>query len=117
MNKIVDDIKVKIRSWIHQLYQNEKIPDDIIALNFGIQKVFDSYQIYQSGHDDYYENHDTWLISEKYSPSINFVGLGKESLTLDRSEIFKIYKNELTYLIESEELEFPDQVKDYGLIC
>jgi|GEM_PF-3922584 len=43
---------------------------EVIALCYHAQKVNQEYEIYLTGHDDYYEDHTTWLVERTMSPKI-----------------------------------------------
>ena len=92
------DVQNKISLWLQDKLNEANFPDDVIAINFGIQKVLDGYEIYQQGCNDFYKDHDTWLQSEIYSPADNFLNLGKSSLDIRQDEIFEYYKSEVVKL-------------------
>jgi hypothetical protein len=105
------EIEKIIRNWLTHTIHKESIPHNVIALNFDIQRTYDEYEIFQTGHDDFYYDHDTWLLSQIYEPKENFIGLGISSLALTDSTIFEIYKSEVTnFLINSLNL-FPKNIK------
>lgn len=88
--EIHDRIREIIIQWTPdiQALSNQK---EIIALNFGFQKVWDGFELCLSGHS-WYDEHDLWLLGEEWSPRQNYISLGKDSLEYDRLEIYGIYR-------------------------
>jgi hypothetical protein len=79
-----------IKAWsydIHDLNNHR----EIIAISFGIQKVYDGFEVYLSGHS-WFDGNDLWLLDEKWKPKQNYISLGQDSLNYDRLEILKIYE-------------------------
>jgi len=108
---MTSETKSKIKSWLHDKLEIEVLPDNVIALNFGIQKVFDGYELYQQGCDDFNKEHDTWLLSEVYTPKDNFFNLGRQSLDDSENKLFEFYKRELTHLINQNSKIFSKNLK------
>lgn len=103
------EIKDKIRNWLHDKLEFSTFPADVIVLNFGIQKVYDGYELYQEGYDDYYEDHDTWMLSNIYKPVNNYFNLGISSLNITETEIFELYKSlVLSLILKSDRLDTID---------
>ena len=100
----------KIAKWLIDKLECDTIPTEVLAINFGIQKVFDGYEIYQIGCDEYYNDHDTWLLSEIYQPADNFFNLGIESLNLSENNVYDIYKGEVLSQF-SDKKRLPAQIK------
>lgn len=73
--KIVKDWSIDLHSLVKR--------EDIVAINFGAQNVFDGYEFYLSGHT-WFDGHDLWLLDEEWNPSKNYVSIGKDSLKYDR---------------------------------
>ena len=105
------DFRKKIDTWLITNLKSEQIPKNVIALNFGMQKVFDGYEFYQFGYDDYYEEHDTWLLSKVYKPKDNFLSLGPDSLTLLENEMYELYKRAILDLITQNGRMYPRHLK------
>jgi len=105
------DFRKKISTWLNNNLRNEHIPENVIALNFGMQKVFDGYEFYQCGCNEYYENHDTWLLSVVYEPKDNFLNLGLHSLVLIEKEMYELYKKEIQNLITHNKEIYPSHLK------
>ncbi|MGZ5243363.1 MAG: hypothetical protein ACXWDO_10775 [Bacteroidia bacterium] len=88
-----------IHIWANELKQNES-RTDIIALNFGMQKAFNGFEMYLSGHT-WFDNHDLWILDEKWAPANNFISLGRESLQFDRLELLGLYKKTVSEEIKN----------------
>jgi len=100
---MTEEIIAKIKVWLQDKFEFESLPDEVIAINFGIQKVFDGYELYQNGCDDFNEEHETWMLSEVYEPEDNFFNLGVQSLNLTEADIYKLYKNEVLIALEHKQ--------------
>lgn len=95
-------LKNSIKNWLADKLEIGDIPTSVIAINFGIQKVYDGYELYLKGCDEYYEEHDTWLQNEIYEPKDNFINLGTKSLELTETDIYSLYKSEVLNLLKSK---------------
>lgn len=93
---IQNKIKKAITEWnpnIRDLVNHQ----EIIVINFGLQKVYDGFELYLSGHS-WYDDYDLWVLDEEWTPNYNYIPLGIDSLKFDRLEILEIY----TVLLENE---------------
>lgn len=66
------EIKTTIKHWLVRLSENEKIPKNIIALNFNISEP---YGISLIGSWVYDENNDDWACNEDFIPENFFISL------------------------------------------
>ncbi|BDD02927.1 hypothetical protein [Aureibacter tunicatorum] len=107
----INKLKNTIKQWIIRSNENLTIPNNIIALNYGIQRVCTGYEIYLSGHDEYCEDHDTWLLDSSFEIEESFFSLGGESLKIGRLEMMDIYRNMIIHLINSHQLKYPTNIK------
>ncbi len=105
------EVKKRIKQWLVGKLEIGNIPTSVIAINFGIQKVNDSYELYLKGCDEYYEEHDTWLLSEIFEPKDNFISLGTKSLNLKETDIYNLYKSEVLNLLKSQYDNYPKHLK------
>jgi hypothetical protein len=78
-------------NWTTELTKVQERPD-IIALNFGIQKVWDGFEVYLSGHTWYDNIDDLWMLDDDWTPEKNYVSLGEESLKLERLVLLDEFK-------------------------
>ncbi len=64
--ELTNQITKILNTWSNYLHgiANRK---DIIAINFGAQKVYDGYQLYLSGHS-WFDGHDLWLLDKEWNP-------------------------------------------------
>lgn len=99
-----------IKEWLNDVVQDTSIPKNVLALNFGIQRTHKEFEIYLTGHDDFYHDHDTWLLSEVFEPKVNFRGLGINSLALSDREMYDIYKQEVYEFIKDKIKSYPENV-------
>lgn len=88
------EIRKSIKNWLNDVFQCSVIPKNVLALNFNIQRTHDEFEIYLTGHDDFYYDNDTWILSEVFEPKANFKGLGIDSINLSDQEMYDIYKYE-----------------------
>jgi hypothetical protein len=110
------DIETKIlntlKGWSERINIPDELPINIIALNFGIQKVFDGYEIYLEGYEWVDESSEIWLFDIKWSPDLNYIELGEESLKIDRSEMILKYKEIIEKSIKDCSFRYPGSVKN-----
>lgn len=91
-----------IRKCISEFWLYEEIPDNVISICFHSQRVSDGFELYLYGYDDYYEEHDMWLLSEAFEPKKNYFNLGIESSLLSDQDLYGLYKIEVElYLKEN----------------
>lgn len=93
---LANQIMKVVSDWSSEL-QGLAEREEIVAINFGAQKVFDGYQFYLSGHT-WFDGHDLWLLDEEWNPSKNFVSMGPDSLNHDRLYVLET----LEKVIQSE---------------
>lgn len=88
--EIQDRIRDVIIKWTPdiQALSNQK---EIIAINFGLQKVWDGFELVLSGHS-WYDDHDSWLLDDEWRPKQNYISLGIDSLEFDRLEMLGMYE-------------------------
>ena len=106
-------IKAQIKKWLEKILETETISNDIFTLNFGLQKTAFAYEAFISGHQSYFDEHDTWLLDITYEPDNNFISLGKDSLKYSEKEMFEIYKKIVTDFLKTNISRFPSQIKYY----
>ncbi|MCR6639850.1 MAG: hypothetical protein NVV82_12945 [Sporocytophaga sp.] len=108
------DIEIKIlntlKGWNELINIPDQFPVDIIALNFGIQRVFDGYEIYLEGYDWVDKSSEIWLFDIKWTPDLNYIKLGEESLKIDRSEMILKYKEIIGMSIKDCSFIYPKSV-------
>lgn len=61
----MEKVKSIILDWISDIDKNEKLPSDIIALNFGL---FEPYGIELIGSNEYDEEDEDWACNEDFVP-------------------------------------------------
>lgn len=109
--KLQDEILAILNHWSSIIAADKEFPTNIVALNFGLQKVWDSYELYLEGFTWYEDKDDTWLQFEAWSPAYNFISLSSEFLYMETSDLLKIYKDILTEQIRAGNLAFPKQIQ------
>ncbi len=108
------EIRNIINKWLNDVFQDSVIPNNVLALNYHIQRTHDEFEIYLTGHDDFYYDHDTWLLSEVFAPKANYQGLGIESVESSDQEIYDIYKQEVYEFIKDNLKRFPENVRYFN---
>jgi|GEM_PF-3132161 len=98
---IQDKIKEVISQWTAEI-RGLKSHQHIIALKFGIQSVFDGFELCLSGHSSYDEN-GLWYLDEEWYPEKNYIPLGQESQELDRLKILDIYQKTIQETVTREQ--------------
>ncbi|MFJ5769644.1 hypothetical protein [Psychrobacillus sp. NPDC093180] len=58
----------QFENWLNKLFEQEKVPDNIIAINFGLYESDDGIQPYISGSTDWDFHDDDWASSNDYFP-------------------------------------------------
>jgi hypothetical protein len=102
-NSVKNKILQIVKDWSKEL-QNLEINKDIVAINFGAQKVTEGYELYLSGHT-WFDGNDLWLMDIAWNPSKNYISLGVDSLNHDRLLIFDTLEKEIKKeLIQSARL-------------
>jgi hypothetical protein len=97
---IQDKIKEVINQWTPEI-RGLKSHQNIIALNFGIQSVFDGFELCLSGHS-WYDESGLWYLDEEWNPEKNYISLGQESQELDRLKILDIYQKTVQEAVTGE---------------
>ncbi|MCF6404093.1 hypothetical protein L3C95_14460 [Chitinophaga filiformis] len=88
---------------------------EIIAINFGAQKVYNGFELYLSGHT-WYDGYDLWLLDADWSPNNNYISLGIESLKFDRLKILEEYENILKNEISNSKDLYQNFIVVVGLV-
>lgn len=104
------EIKIGMKKWLNDIFHENAVPSNVLALNFHIQRTHDEFEMYLTGHDDFYHDHDTWLLSEVYEPKANFKGLGINSIELSDQEMYGIYRQEVFEFIKDKIDGYPENV-------
>lgn len=105
-----NEIRIIIKKWLNDVFRDNVIPTNVLALNFHIQSTHEEFEMYLTGHDDFYYDHDTWLQSEVYEPRSNFQGLGVKSNVLSVQEMHDIYKHEVYEFLKDNLNGYPENV-------
>ena len=61
-------MKKQIEDWLLELSHNEVIPENIVALNFGIFESENGYCVYLIGSESYDVDDDDWACDVDYEP-------------------------------------------------
>ncbi|WP_143059255.1 hypothetical protein [Chitinophaga arvensicola] len=107
-------ITTAVKGWNTDL-QNLANSKEIIAINFGAQKVYNGFELYLSGHI-WYDEHNLWLLDKMWSPDKDYISLGRESLEFDRLIILEEYENILKKEITSSKDLYRDFIVAVGLV-
>ena len=60
-------MKKQIEDWLLELSHNEVIPENIVALNFGIFESENGYCVYLIGSESYDVDDDDWACDEVFT--------------------------------------------------
>lgn len=105
------NVESAIRKCISEVWKYDKIPDNVLAICFHSQRVSDGFELYFYGYDQYYEEHDTWLLHEVYEPENNYFNLGIESSMLNEEELYALHKKEVEMFLTTELNRFNKKVE------
>lgn len=96
-----DEIKNRIRLWIDRISNQNKIPLDIKAFNFGLIESEKGYQLYLIGTKKYNLLNDDWACKEDFSPNEKYLSLEMNSKKWNWEEIQFIVKSGIEQFIET----------------
>lgn len=85
----------RIKHWLESLKRSEIIPEQIIAINFGIIEEEEEYKICLTGSDQYSKEDDTWAQCVRYQSQNKALGLGRNSKKYHLMEVLNKVKNAL----------------------
>jgi hypothetical protein len=111
---LINRIMKVINEWSSDI-QDLANRQDIVAINFGAQKVFDGYELYLSGHT-WFDGHDLWLLDEVWNPSKNYVKLGPDTLNIDRLYVLEALENVIQSELIQPEITFENLIVTVGLV-
>jgi hypothetical protein len=106
---IESKITSEIYNWLSNNFES-KIPQNIIAINFGIQIIENGFEVYFFGSDFYDENDDIWLQNESYTPLSNYLFIENKNNQYSENEIYKLYKSEIFHFIKNNKSKYPKNV-------
>ena len=97
-------MKKNILNWIEKLNSNERIPENIAALNFGLYEAEENYILYLSGSENYDENDDDWATEVDYEPKDKYINL-PNSKNMDWKEILNEVEESIIEIINSNNFQ------------
>lgn len=65
----------KICKWIQRIAEQEQVPTDIIAFNFGMFESENGYTVYLIGSKEYDANDDDWACNDDFEPKEKYLEL------------------------------------------
>ena len=80
-------MKEEISSWLQRMAEQEQVPSEIVALNFGLYESENGYCIYLVGSEEYDEDDDDWACNEDFEPDDNYLeieGLSPQNTPWDK---------------------------------
>lgn len=110
---LANQITKILNTWSNDL-QGLANRKDIIAINFGAQKVYDGYELYLSGHS-WFDGHDLWLLDKVWNPSVKYISLGPDSLNLDRLFVLETLEEIIQNELISSALTYKNLIVTVGL--
>lgn len=99
MNFFRREPKGVIKKWILSIEKEQSLPDDIIALNFGL---FEPYGIELIGSRHYDENDNDWACEEDYIPNPR-----NKSLNIPNDTDWEIVLNNVVFILKNIMCEYP----------
>lgn len=72
-------MKKDIENWLNELNISEFIPEEIIAINFGLFESDKGYILYMTGSEFYDMDDDDWASEIDYEPQKKYLTLGKSA--------------------------------------
>lgn len=111
---IQENIKEVINQWTPEI-RRLKSHQNIIALNFGVQSVFNGFELCLSGHS-WYDESGLWYLDEEWNPEKNYTPLGQESQELDRLKILDIYQKTVQETVTREKEIYRKLIVIVGLV-
>ena len=112
LNREIDSICI---NW-QDVFARNNTPKNLVALNFGLQKIYDGYEIYLDGYDWFDEQDDIWLLDSIWGPDENFISLSYGFNLFDEAEVFSIYNKNISEKIRSGKMVLPATIK-YATVC
>lgn len=88
---------------------------DIIAINFGAQKVDHGYELYLSGHT-WFDGHDLWLLDREWNPTSNYVSIGQDTIDLDRHAVLATLENVIQIELQQSAITYEKLIVTIGLV-
>ena len=88
-------MKEKIRIWLDQIENDVIVPENVIALNFGLYETGQGYCIYLVGARDYDENDDEWAEDAK---NLNRTYFSEIETTCD----WKEFQKQIEHILSDE---------------
>jgi hypothetical protein len=107
------DNETKVRSNIYEWLINNfesKVPQNIVAINYGIQIIDNGYEVYFFGSDFYDENNEIWTLNNSYSPKSNFLFIENSGNEYSEDKIYKLYKSEILHFIKKNKSIYPKNI-------
>lgn len=95
----IDEILFKIRLWLNNINEEEKLPNNIKAINFGLFESKDEYVIYFIGSGNFDDNSDDWACEIDYEPKQKYLALGNLSKEKSWMKILEMVKHILEFEI------------------
>lgn len=96
-----DEIKNRIRLWIDRISNQNKIPLDIKAFNFGLIESEKGHQLYLIGTKKYDLLDDDWACKEDFAPNEKYLNLETDSKKWNSDEIQSIVKSGIEQIIKT----------------
>lgn len=87
-----DGLETLIENWIKAMSNEETVPADIKALNFGMFEAENGYVIHLYGSEEYSPKDDSWSYNEDYVPK-------RRCLEIEDTDINSLYWEDLQSLV------------------
>ncbi len=94
-----------LKGWIKEISDEEIVPENIQALNFGIFESENGYTVYLTGSMEYDNEDDDWACNEDFVPNNRYLEFnGEEISNLDWEDFQNLMVESLKSIISSKEI-------------
>lgn len=94
-----------LKGWIKEIANEEIVPENIQALNFGIFESENGYTVYLMGSMEYDIEDDDWACNEDFVPNNRYLEFNEEEISnLDWENFQNLMVESLKNIIDSKEI-------------
>ncbi len=101
---------LNIEDWIKDIFTNNNIPNDIIALNFGLFESTDGKAVYCTGSTEYDDEDPDWACNEDFSPNEKYFQPNETISNLDDEEFESTICDLIEQVLENNANSIPKSV-------
>lgn len=94
-----------LKGWIKEIANEEIVPENTQALNFGIFESENGYTVYLTGSMEYDIEDDDWACNEDFVPNNRYLEFNEEEISnLDWEDFQNLMVESLKNIIDSKEI-------------